>query len=152
MRTTCRRRADDTRGRFRVRFHRRMTYVIRTSSAHLPELPNFMQYYTWCHPHVVCRHICHPHIVCMSSAHHPQVGTSSAHRLHIICRWVHCLHIICRYVCHPHIICRHICHPHIICRTPHGQLEPELSFYCDRNWLLNGICHNNVELFHFRIV
>ena len=23
------------------------------SSRHLPELPNFMQYYTWCHPHVI---------------------------------------------------------------------------------------------------
>ena len=24
-----------------------------TSSRHLPELPNFMQYYTWCHLHVI---------------------------------------------------------------------------------------------------
>ena len=34
MRTTCRRCADDTRARFRVRFHWRMTYVIHTLSAH----------------------------------------------------------------------------------------------------------------------
>ena len=25
----------------------------RTSSGHLPELPNFIQYYTWCHLHVI---------------------------------------------------------------------------------------------------
>ena len=61
-------------------------------------------------------------------------------------------HIIRRHVHHPHIVCRHICHSHVICSTPHGQHGPELSFYCDRNWLLNGICHKNVELFHFRIM
>ena len=61
-------------------------------------------------------------------------------------------HVICRHIHHLHIVCRHICHLHIICRTPHGQHGPKLSFYCDRNWLLNGICHNNVKLFHFRIM
>ena len=79
-------------------------------------------------------------------------GMSSTCCPHIICRWMCHLHIVRRHVHHPHIICRHICHLHIICRTPHGQRGPELSFYCDRNWLLNGICRNNVELFHFRIM
>ena len=96
-------------------------HAIHISATHFPELPNFMQYYTWCHLHIICRHTCHPHVI---------------HR---------CVH-------HPHIVCRHICHPYVICRTPHGQRGPELSFYCDRNWLLNGICRKNVELFHFRIM
>ena len=101
--------------------------VICTSSAHLPELPNFMQYYTWCHLNVICTSsACHPHIVWRHKCHP---------------------HVIRRHVRNPHVICRHICHPHIICRIPHGQSGPELSFYCNRNWLLNGICHNNVELF-----
>ena len=76
--------------------------------------------------------ICCPHVTRTSSACHP--------------------HVVCRHVHHLHIVCRYICHPHIICRTPHGQHGPELSFYSDRNWLLNGICHKNVELFHFRIM
>ena len=55
-------------------------------------------------------------------------------------------------ICHPHVICRFIGHPHIICSTPHGNHSSKLSFQCDRNWLLNRICHKNVELFHFRII
>ena len=62
------------------------------------------------------------------------------------------LHIVHTYTSSAHIVCMCICHPHIICSTPHGQRGPKLSFYFDRNWLLNGICHNNVELFHFRIL
>ena len=77
-----------------------------------------------CHPHVV--HTCHPHV-------------SSAH-------------IICTCHLHMHIIHMHTCHLHIICSTPDGQHGPKLYFYSDRNWLLNGICRNNVELFHFRII
>ena len=95
----------------------------------LPELPNFMQYYTRRHVHVVrtlstCT--CCLHIVCMR--------TSSACHLHL------------------HIVHTCTCHPHIICSTPHGQHGPKLSFYSDRIWLLNGICQKNVELFHFRII
>ena len=41
----------------------------RTSSRLFPELPNFMQYYTWCHLHVICRHTCNLHVICTSSAH-----------------------------------------------------------------------------------
>ena len=59
------------------------------------------------------------------------------------------MHIV--NACCPHI-CRFIHHPHIICSTPHGHHSSKLSFHCDRNWLLNRICHKNVELFHFRII
>ena len=55
-------------------------------------------------------------------------------------------------ICHPHVVSRCVHHPHVICSTPHGQRRPKLSFYSDRNWLLNGICHKNIELFHFRII
>ena len=79
--------------------------------------------------------ICHLDVICTSSA-----GGNIVRN------------IVCRWVCHLHIIYRHICHPHIICRTPQGQHGPKLYFCCDRNWLLNGICRNNDELFHFRIM
>ena len=58
------------------------------SSGHMPELPNFMEYYTWCHPHVVCTsstdtHVCmlsahhlHTHVICMPSACHPHTSLS----------------------------------------------------------------------------
>ena len=78
---------------------------------YLPELPNFMQYYTQHHMHVM--------------------RTSSVHA---------------------HMSSAHACCPNIICSTPHGQHGPKLSFYSDRNWLLNRICCKNVELFHFRIM
>ena len=124
--------------------------------ASLPELPNFMQYYNRRHVHVV-------HTSSTQCADDMRARLRWRFRLaddichpercpHIVHRWVCCLHDIRRHVCHPHVICRHICHPHIICRIPHGQHGPELSFYCNTNWLLNGICHNNVELFHFRIM
>ena len=90
----------------------------------LPELPNFMQYYTRCDMHIVRMH--------MSSA----------------C----CLHLDVICMSSGHVIRTHTCHPHIICSTPHGQHGPKLSFYFDRIWLLNGICQKNVELFHFRII
>ena len=85
----------------------------------------------------------HPH---MSSAHVICMRTSSAHRCHP--------HKDIIRTCHPHmhIIHTHTCHPHIICSTPHGQCGPKLSFYSNRNWLLNAICCKNVELFHFRII
>ena len=62
------------------------------------------------------------------------------------------VHVIRTCRPHLHIVHTHTCHPHIICSTPHGQHRPKLSFYSDRIWLLNGICHKNVELFHFRII
>ena len=60
------------------------------------------------------------------------------------------MHVIC--MSSAHVVCMCTCHLHIICSTPHGQRGPKLSFYFDRNWLLNGICRKNVELFHFRII
>ena len=60
----------------------------------LPELPNFMQYCTWHHVHVVCASSAHrPRIICTSSACHPHivcVSSAHAHMLsapgHVICR------------------------------------------------------------------
>ena len=98
-----------------------------------------------------------PGVMCMSSGMSSAGGYIVCMRMtyviqNIVCRWVCHLHIVCRCVCHLHIICWHICHLHIICSTPHGHHGPKLSFYSDRIWLLNGICHKNVELFHFRII
>ena len=63
-------------------------HVIRMSSAHLPQLPNFMQYYTWCHLNVVCTSsACRPetqmssagmYVIHMSSAGTYVIHTSSA--------------------------------------------------------------------------
>ena len=103
----------------------------------LPELPNFMQYYTLRDVHVFhtsSTHRPHAHVVCTLSA--------PACCPHVI--WTHHLHL--------HVIRTCTCHPHIICSTPCGQHGPKLFFYSDRIWLLNGICHKNVELFHFRII
>ena len=122
----------------------------------------------------------HPHVIHMSSEGgyiihtlfvilfiYPIIYNSvSAHSLHkctlsMLCRC--CLHMYTWYtdlvgeghtssICHPHVVCRFIGHPHIIWSTPHGHHSSKLSFHCDRNWLLNRICHKNVELFHFRII
>ena len=62
------------------------------------------------------------------------------------------MHVIRTSSVHAHTSSAHACCPHVICSTPHGQRGPKLSFYSDRNWLLNGICCKNVELFHFRIM
>ena len=83
--------------------------------------------------------------------------TSSACRLnaHVVCTsFAPACHLYVIRTCHPHlhVICTCTCHPHIICSTPHGHHGPKLSFYSDRNWLLNIICHKNVEFFHFRII
>ena len=90
-----------------------------------------------------------PSIMCTSSAHaiHPHVLRTCHPHLHIVRTCT-----LSAPVCHPHlhVIHMHTCHPRIICSTPHGQHGPKLSFYSDRIWLLNGICHKNVELFHFR--
>ena len=97
----------------------------------------------------------HMRIMCTSSAGRYIIHMSSA-GMYVIQNVIRTSstggYIICMSSAGVYIICRHICHQHIICRTPHGQCGPELSFYCDRNWLLNGICHYNVELFHFRIM
>ena len=60
----------------------------------LPELPNFMQYCTWCHVHVIrASSACRLRIVC----------TSSTCRLHVICA---CAYVVRTRTCHPHIVCR----------------------------------------------
>ena len=51
----------------------------------------------------------------------------------------------------PHIIRRQVCYLHVVCTTD-GQHRPKLSLYCDRNWLLNGICDKNIDFFHLRII
>ena len=96
---------------------------------YLPELPNFMQYYTWCHMHVV--HTLSTHVIC-------------THHLHVVCASSVChLHVICMLsACH---LCMRICCPHqdtssahclqAICTTPHGHRGPELSF------TVTGICY-----------
>ena len=58
----------------------------RDPGKYLPELPNFMQYYTWCHAHVV-------------RAHRP--CTSSACHLRVICA---CTYVVRTRTHHPHII------------------------------------------------
>ena len=64
--------------------------------------------------------------------------------------------ITCMSSAHRLYMRTHHLHTHVVCTssvsTPHGQRGPKLSFYSDRNWLLNGICCKNVELFHFRIM
>ena len=70
---------------------------------YLPELPNFMQYYTWCHAHDVRAR--RPRIVCTSSACH-------------LCMRICCLH---QDTSSAHCL-------QAICTTPHGHCGPELSF------------------------
>ena len=90
----------------------------RDPGKYLPELPNFMQYYTWCHAHVV--RACHP---CTSSMHHPRIiCTSSACHL-------------CMRVCCPHQDTSSTHCLQAICTTPHGHRGPELSF------TVTGICY-----------
>ena len=62
----------------------------RDPGKYLPELPNFMQYYTWCHAHVV-RARRRPHVV----------RSSSPRRLCVICA---CAYVVRTRTHHPHII------------------------------------------------
>ena len=106
----------------------------RDPGKYLPELPNFMQYYTWCHAHVI--RACCPHVIRSSSPRH--------------------LHVVCVSSVHAHMLSA----PGHIIRTSsirHLHCYPWSPgawtiFYCDRNLLLNGICGRNVEFFHFRIM
>ena len=99
--------------------------VIRTSSRHLPELPNFMEYYTWCHPHIIRTSSTDTHVVCMSSAHN----------LHT--------HVIrMPSTCHPHtslscpiscstmsiVICTSSADTHVICMSSAHHLQIHTSF------------------------
>ena len=58
--------------------------VICMSSAHLPELPNFMQYYTWCHLNVVRTSSRDTNVIRMSSAGMYVIHMSSA-GTYVIC-------------------------------------------------------------------
>ena len=90
-----------------------------------------------------------------SHARHPHMDVIRT-QMSSTCRCCLHIHTVCMRMSsacclHLHVIRTHTCHLHIICSTPHGQHGPKLSFYSDRIWLLNGICHKSVELFHFRI-
>ena len=88
-------------------------HAIRISSAHFPELPNSMQYYTWCHLHIICRHTCHlqhhlqictafaqsswtpivfpvPKILVIDVTVVPDLALLKTYCLHIICGSLHC--------------------------------------------------------------
>ena len=104
-------------------------HIVRKSSAHLPELPNFMQYYTWCHPHVIHRHTSSLHIICMSSAHTYVIPMSSACHPHTS--------LSCQISCSttPGVICMSsadimssACHLHIICMSSAHHLQMCTSF------------------------
>ena len=99
--------------------------VICMSSRHLPELPNVMEYYTWCHLHVVCTSSTDTHVVCTSSTHH----------LHT--------HVIqLPSACHPHtslscpiscstipgVICTSSADTHVICMSSAHHLQIHTSF------------------------
>ena len=100
-------------------------HIVRTSSGHLPELPNFMEYYTWCHLHVVCISSADTYVVCTSSTHH----------LHT--------HVICMpSACHPHtslscpiscstmpgVICMSSADTHVIHMSSAHHLQIHTSF------------------------
>ena len=124
VQTMCRRHGDDAR----VRFHRRMTYVIRTSSAH--HLDTCLSCpISWSTT---------PGVIRTSSAHHPQTHMLSACRLHIICT-----HIICMpSACHPHtslscpiscstmpgVICMSSADTHVICMSSAHHMQIHTSF------------------------
>ena len=74
------------------------------------------------------------------------------HVIHILSEHMHIIRTLSAVVLdiflpnsrpHLHIVRMRTCHLHIICSTPHGQHGPKLSFYSDRIWLLNGICHKS---------
>ena len=110
----------------------------RDPGKYLPELPNFMQYYTWCHAHVVrarrprtsSAHVVRARCPRMSSAH--VVRTSSARPLVIstssVCH-------LCMRICCPHQDTSSAHHLYIICTATHGHRGPELSF------TVTGICY-----------
>ena len=150
---SCGRHADDVRMTREWDFGWDFTGGWHMSSTHLPELPNFMQYYTWCHLHFVHRHTYHLHIICMSSVHTYVIRMSSACHLHtslscpiscsttpgVICMSSADTHIICMSSTHHvHVICTssadvYICtssaDAHVISNSPHG---PQLYFLCQR--------------------
>ena len=72
----------------------------RDPGKYLPELPNFMQYYTWHHAHVI--------------------HTSSAHAVHTCHLHMSSAHVIC--TCRPHMSSAHVictCHLHMSSTCAH---------------------------------
>ena len=89
----------------------------------LPELPNFMQYCTWRHVHVIrTSSACRLHVIHTSSAHRPRVIYACACHLRMC-------------VCCPHQDMSSAHCLQAICTTPHGHCGPELSF------TVTGICY-----------
>ena len=137
MRTTCRWHADDMQseisGEISLADDICHPDVVHTSSGHLPELPNFMEYYTWCHPHVICTsstdthvvctsstHHLHRHVICIPSACHPHTSLSCPISCStmpgVICTSSADTHVICMSSAHhqqTHMLSAH--HPHVIC-------------------------------------
>ena len=125
----------------------------------------------------ICMLSAHVHIICLSSLTlliYPIINNLVfAHCLHthtLSMSSLYCLHmhILCTshfYYCHLHMYMSSAYHLRIYVLCAHyvqwsltcfflidNAVDHKLSFYSDRNWLLNGICHNNAELFHFRIM
>ena len=119
--------------RFRVRFHRWMTYVVWTLSACHPDTylscpiswsttPGVIHTSSAHHLHIIHRHTCCLHIICTSSAHTCHLHAicmSSAHFPELpnflqYYAWCH-LHVICRHICHLHVICTSSADTYIIC-------------------------------------
>ena len=99
--------------------------VICTLSTHLPEFPNFMQYYTWCHLHVIHTSSTDTHVVCTSCAHHLHT--------HVICMPSAChLHtsLSCPISCStmPGVICTSSADTHVICMSSAHHLQIHTSF------------------------
>ena len=75
--------------------------------------------------------------------------------IHIICYvsftfliYLITCNLVSAYCLHTHMSSAH--HLYVICTATHGQHGPELSFYCDRNLLLNGICGQECWIFPFQ--
>ena len=103
----------------------------RDPGKYLPELPNFMQYYTWCHAHIVRVH--RPRTSSAHVVHARCPGTSSARCLHIVSTSSVCH--LCMRICCPHQDTSSAHHLYVICTATHGQHGPELSF------TVTGICY-----------
>ena len=74
----------------------------KMASSYLPELPNFMQYYTWCHAHVVCARRPRTSSAHVIRAHRPHIiRSSSPRRLCVICA---CAYVVRTRTHHLHII------------------------------------------------
>ena len=102
------------------------------SSGHLPELPNFMEYCTWCYPHVIRTSSTDTHVVCMSSACHLHthvIHMPSACHLHTF--------LSCPISCStmPGVICTSSADTHVIHMSSAHHLQIHTSF-TQSSWTL----------------